>query len=114
MDLDRSALGDDLGGRGRRRRALHRVRRDPDPFVTPAETRRRRRRRRDERSSSTPTAGRAAIPGRPGYGAVVFAPDGTVLAERAASLGIATNNVAEYSGLIAGLEAALATSARPG
>ena len=46
-------------------------------------------------------------PGPAGYGAVVFDPAGTVLAERAASLGIATNNVAEYSGLIAGLEAAL-------
>jgi len=31
---------------------------------------------------------------------------GAVLAERAGSLGVATNNVAEYSGLIAGLEAA--------
>ena len=45
-------------------------------------------------------------PGPAGYGSVVFAPDGTVLAERAASLGRVTNNVAEYSGLIAGLEAA--------
>ena len=45
-------------------------------------------------------------PGPAGYGAVVFAPDGAVLAERAASLGVATNNVAEYSGLIAGLTAA--------
>lgn len=47
-------------------------------------------------------------PGPAGYGAVVFAADGTtVLAQRAASVGRATNNVAEYSGLIAGLEAAL-------
>ncbi|MET0866409.1 MAG: bifunctional RNase H/acid phosphatase [Nakamurella sp.] len=46
-------------------------------------------------------------PGPAGYGAVVFGPDGvTVLAERAAALGITTNNVAEYTGLIAGLEAA--------
>ena len=45
-------------------------------------------------------------PGPAGYGAVVFAPDGSVLAERAASLGSVTNNVAEYSGLIAGLQAA--------
>ena len=45
-------------------------------------------------------------PGPAGYGAVVHAADGTVLAERAASLGSTTNNVAEYSGLIAGLEAA--------
>ena len=46
-------------------------------------------------------------PGPAGYGAVVFDESGTVLAERAASIGRATNNVAEYSGLIAGLAAAI-------
>ena len=47
-------------------------------------------------------------PGPAGYGAVVRDADtGEVLAEAAAGIGIATNNVAEYSGLIAGLEAAL-------
>lgn len=46
-------------------------------------------------------------PGPAGYGAVVRdALTGQVLAERAESLGVATNNVAEYRGLIAGLEAA--------
>ncbi|NMM88174.1 bifunctional RNase H/acid phosphatase [Rhodococcus sp. SRB_17] len=45
-------------------------------------------------------------PGPAGYGAVVFDEARTVLAERKESLGIATNNVAEYSGLIAGLTAA--------
>jgi probable phosphoglycerate mutase len=46
-------------------------------------------------------------PGLAGYGAVVFdAETGDVLAERKAALGITTNNVAEYQGLIAGLEAA--------
>jgi probable phosphoglycerate mutase len=45
-------------------------------------------------------------PGRAGYGAVVRSPDGEVLTEVSASLGVATNNVAEYSGLIAGLKAA--------
>jgi ribonuclease H / adenosylcobalamin/alpha-ribazole phosphatase len=45
-------------------------------------------------------------PGPAGYGAAVFAPDGSLLAERAEGLGIATNNVAEYQGLIAGLTAA--------
>jgi broad specificity phosphatase PhoE/ribonuclease HI len=46
-------------------------------------------------------------PGPAGYGAVVRDADsGEVLAERFASLGVATNNVAEYSGLIAGLRAA--------
>ncbi|RQX21274.1 bifunctional RNase H/acid phosphatase, partial [Micromonospora ureilytica] len=46
-------------------------------------------------------------PGPAGYGAVVRDPDtGEVLAERSESLGTATNNVAEYQGLIAGLTAA--------
>ena len=46
-------------------------------------------------------------PGPAGYGAVVRDADtGTVLAERKDGLGVATNNVAEYRGLIAGLEAA--------
>lgn len=46
-------------------------------------------------------------PGPAGYGAVVFADDrSAVLAERKEALGIATNNVAEYRGLIAGLSAA--------
>jgi broad specificity phosphatase PhoE/ribonuclease HI len=47
-------------------------------------------------------------PGPAGYGAVVRdAVTGQVLAERAAGIGTATNNVAEYGGLIAGLQAAL-------
>src|SRR4051812_37098052 len=47
-------------------------------------------------------------PGPAGYGAVVRdAVTGQVLAERAAAIGTATNNVAEYGGLIAGLQAAL-------
>lgn len=51
-------------------------------------------------------------PGPAGYGAVVRSFDsGAVLAERSGSLGITTNNVAEYQGLIAGLEAALALGA---
>ncbi|MBB5956089.1 putative phosphoglycerate mutase [Saccharothrix tamanrassetensis] len=46
-------------------------------------------------------------PGPAGYGAVVKdAATGSVLAERSAGIGIATNNVAEYRGLIAGLRAA--------
>ncbi|HEX6354836.1 bifunctional RNase H/acid phosphatase [Actinophytocola sp.] len=45
-------------------------------------------------------------PGPAGYGAVVFAADGSLLAERAEGIGVATNNVAEYSGLVAGLSAA--------
>lgn len=50
-------------------------------------------------------------PGPAGYGAVVFSPTGEVLAERAAGIGTATNNVAEYQGLIAGLSAALEVGA---
>ena len=46
-------------------------------------------------------------PGPAGYGAAVLDPDsGEVLAEVAAAIGVATNNVAEYGGLIAGLRAA--------
>lgn len=47
-------------------------------------------------------------PGVAGYGAVVRdAESGRVLAELAEPLGITTNNVAEYRGLLAGLKAAL-------
>ena len=47
-------------------------------------------------------------PGPAGYGALVRdAETGRVLAERAASVGRATNNVAEYGGLVAGLQAAV-------
>lgn len=45
-------------------------------------------------------------PGPAGYGAVVLDETGQELADRKGFLGIATNNVAEYSGLIAGLSAA--------
>ncbi|MFE6910671.1 bifunctional RNase H/acid phosphatase [Streptomyces erythrochromogenes] len=46
-------------------------------------------------------------PGPAGYGAVVLDPaSGETLAERAEFIGVATNNVAEYKGLIAGLAAA--------
>ncbi|WP_055620696.1 bifunctional RNase H/acid phosphatase [Streptomyces sp. JHA19] len=46
-------------------------------------------------------------PGPAGYGAVVIdAATGETLAERAEYIGVATNNVAEYRGLIAGLRAA--------
>ncbi|MFI9079605.1 bifunctional RNase H/acid phosphatase [Streptomyces sioyaensis] len=46
-------------------------------------------------------------PGPAGYGAVVLDPEtGEALAEAAEFLGTATNNVAEYKGLVAGLRAA--------
>lgn len=47
-------------------------------------------------------------PGPAGYGAVVRDAAGAVLAEDAAYVGVASNNVAEYRGLIAGLRAARA------
>jgi ribonuclease H / adenosylcobalamin/alpha-ribazole phosphatase len=52
-------------------------------------------------------------PGPAGYGAVVLDADtGELLAERCGFLGVATNNVAEYRGLIAGLMAAAELGAR--
>jgi broad specificity phosphatase PhoE/ribonuclease HI len=51
-------------------------------------------------------------PGPAGYGAVVFSADRTsVLAESKQAIGWATNNVAEYRGLIAGLAEAAAAGA---
>ncbi len=48
-------------------------------------------------------------PGPAGYGALVTDPEtGMVLAERAGFMGVATNNVAEYRGMIEGLRAARA------
>ena len=46
-------------------------------------------------------------PGPAAYGYVLEAEDGTVLAAHGEKIGVATNNVAEYSALIAGLEKAL-------
>lgn len=46
-------------------------------------------------------------PGHAGYGALVRDPEtGAILVEKAGYVGIASNNVAEYSGLLAGLELA--------
>src|SRR5215468_6578969 len=70
----------------------------------------------DPRRAGRMTAGRLIIqadggsrgnPGTAGYGAVVLdAVTGEVLAEVSEAIGHATNNVAEYSGLVAGLRAA--------
>jgi ribonuclease HI len=46
-------------------------------------------------------------PGPAAYGYVLEAEDGTVLDARGETIGIATNNVAEYRALIAGLEKAV-------
>jgi ribonuclease H / adenosylcobalamin/alpha-ribazole phosphatase len=46
-------------------------------------------------------------PGPAAYGYVLESEDGTVLAARGEAIGTATNNVAEYRALVAGLEKAL-------
>jgi ribonuclease H / adenosylcobalamin/alpha-ribazole phosphatase len=46
-------------------------------------------------------------PGPAAFGYVLEGDDGTVLAAHGEAIGVATNNVAEYSALIAGLEKAL-------
>jgi probable phosphoglycerate mutase len=46
-------------------------------------------------------------PGPAAYGYVLEADDGTVLDARGETIGVATNNVAEYRGLLAGLASAL-------
>jgi len=47
-------------------------------------------------------------PGPASYGFALLDGAGRPVAERGEALGVATNNVAEYRGLVAGLEAALA------
>jgi ribonuclease HI len=46
-------------------------------------------------------------PGPAAYGYVLEAEDGTVLDARGEAIGVATNNVAEYRALVAGLEQAV-------
>ena len=46
-------------------------------------------------------------PGPAAYGYVLETDDGTILAAHGERIGVATNNVAEYSALVAGLERAL-------
>ena len=62
-------------------------------------------------SASTPErlvvyidGGARGNPGPAGFGVRIEQPGGELVEEFARSIGIATNNVAEYSGLIAGLE----------
>jgi probable phosphoglycerate mutase len=51
-------------------------------------------------------------PGPAGYGVRVERPDGTLVEEFHESIGVATNNVAEYRGLLAALEWARAHGCR--
>ncbi len=51
-------------------------------------------------------------PGPAGYGVSIQSSDGNVVAELHGALGIATNNVAEYNGLLAALQWAIDHNAR--
>jgi ribonuclease HI len=51
-------------------------------------------------------------PGPAGYGVRIESPDGSLLEELHGALGIATNNVAEYNGLLAALRWAIDHDAR--
>ena len=51
-------------------------------------------------------------PGPAAYGFVLEADDGTVLDARGEPIGVATNNVAEYRALVAGLERAVEAGVR--
>ena len=51
-------------------------------------------------------------PGPAAYGYVLEAEDGTVLDARGEAIGVATNNVAEYRALVAGLEKAVELGVR--
>jgi ribonuclease HI len=59
------------------------------------------------RAKLSTDGGARGNPGPAAYGYVLEAEDGAVLAAHGETIGIATNNVAEYSALIAGLEKAL-------
>ena len=50
-------------------------------------------------------------PGPAGWGVIVRTPDGTVASELRGAIAHATNNVAEYSGLVAALEWCMAENA---
>ena len=64
-------------------------------------------RRRLVRARLWTDGGARGNPGPAAYGYVLEGDDGTVLAAHGEAMGLATNNVAEYSALIAGLEKAL-------
>jgi len=64
-------------------------------------------RRRLVRARLWTDGGARGNPGPAAYGYVLEGDDGKVLAAHGKAMGVATNNVAEYSALIAGLEKAL-------
>src|SRR5213082_843259 len=59
------------------------------------------------RAKLSTDGGARGNPGPAAYGYVLEADDGTVLAAHGEKIGVATNNVAEYRALIAGLEKAV-------
>jgi dinuclear metal center YbgI/SA1388 family protein len=63
--------------------------------------------RADARHRLYTDGGSRGNPGPAGIGAVLLSPGGDVVDELAAFIGVATNNVAEYQALLAGLELAL-------
>src|ERR671924_636492 len=58
------------------------------------------------RAKLSTDGGARGNPGPAAYGYVLEAEDGTVLAAHGEAIGLATNNVAEYRALVAGLECA--------
>src|SRR5204863_8585176 len=66
-----------------------------------------RRLRAPVKAKLSTDGGARGNPGPAAYGYVLEAEDGTVIDARGEKIGVATNNVAEYRALIAGLEAAL-------
>ena len=98
IEIDRGELARIYGGRRGRSAALPGVRRDPvagQGF-------------RSVKVVIEADGGSRGNPGPAGYGAVVWTADrSTVLAESKQAIGRATNNVAEYRGLIAGLDDAV-------
>ena len=59
------------------------------------------------RATLSTDGGSRGNPGPAAYAYVLEAEDGTVLAAHGEAIGVATNNVAEYSALVAGLEKAI-------
>ena len=120
-DVPRRRGGDPaLGEAGREQRVSELPCRDGRPGGAARRRRRRARRRRIPTRSLPTTSTRSPVeaklwtdggargnPGPAAYGYVLEAEDGTVLAAHGETIGIATNNVAEYSALIAGLEKGL-------
>jgi ribonuclease HI len=78
-----------------------------EPPAPPKPKRRTTRSRRPAKARLFTDGGARGNPGPAAFGYVLEAEDGTVLAAHGETIGIATNNVAEYRGLIAGLAKAV-------